>query len=412
MPANKRPAHTLSDGKRMKKTTIIGVDGGASKVSAWQVIFNHEKKIFCLGELNAEGKYADIPGFLADFRPVDVAVQFRELADGAIRQTDEEKQQEAVYVEACARAIIEIARKSGADNLLIGIGMPGLKTSDQRGIHVVDNGPRMLNYSNLLEKRLELENINLAAPIARLGSDADYCGIGENYAEEGAFRHVQNAYYLGGGTGVADALKLKGALTPFDQTKSWLAKTWEMKYTDGRSLERFCSASGIQSIYADMSGKDIRELNAAGLYPPQIAQMAAGGDEKARATYQVVTGALAAIIYERIQTLHSGWRNSFEFMNPNRPPLESDHPFKGLLFERIILGQRLGQLFSDEAGKTVLAAPLLKALDESIQNSTVLTKEAKEHYRSIAEIVVPSHLREAPALGAGVDAFFAWENEG
>ncbi len=396
----------------MKKTTIVGVDGGATKVSAWQVIFNHEKKIFCLGDHNAEGKYADIPGFLSDFTPVDVAVQFKELAEGHIRQTDEEKQQETVYVEACARAILKIARATAADNLIIGIGMPGLKTADKRGINVVANGPRMLHYSDLLEERLRLENIQLASPIARLGSDADYCGIGENYAEDGAFRPVENAYYLGGGTGVADALKLHGTLVPFDQTKSWLAKTWEMKYTDGRSLERFCSASGIQSIYADLSGMDIRELNAAGLFPPQIARKALEGDEAAVKTFRAVTEALAAIIYERLETLYCGWQKTFEFMNPNRDALAGDHPYRGSWFDKVILGQRLGQLYVDEAGQKVLATPLQALLEEKIKHSTCLDDKARKHYAQVSQFLIPSHLREAPALGAGIDAFFSWENEG
>ncbi len=396
----------------MKKTIIVGVDGGATKVSAWQVIFDHEKKIFRLGENNAEGKYAEIPGFLKDFTPVDVGLQFRELAENHIRQTDAEKQQEAVYVEACARAIIQIARSSNAHNLIIGIGMPGLKTGDKRGINVVANGPRMLHYSDLLEERLRLENIQLAAPIARLGSDADYCGIGENYAGDGAFRPVENAYYLGGGTGVADALKLHGSLLPFDQTKSWLAKTWEMKYSDGRSLERFCSASGIQSIYAAHSGLEISTLNESGIFPPQIAQKALERDQAAADTFRTVTGALAAIIYERLETIYCGWQKTFEFMNPNRESLTADHPFRETLLDRVVLGQRLGQLFVDPAGEKVLTVPLQTLLDEKIQNSSRLDDKAKKHYQHVSRFLIPSHLREAPALGAGIDAFFSWENEG
>ncbi len=396
----------------MKKTIIVGVDGGATKVSAWQVIFDHEKKIFCLGDNNAEGTYAEIPGYLKDFKPVDVAVQFRELAGNQIRQTEEEKQQEAVFVEACARAIIRIARDGEAGNLIVGIGMPGLKTGDKRGINVVANGPRMLHYSDLLEERLRLENIQLASPIARLGSDADYCGIGENHAEDGAFRPVENAYYLGGGTGVADALKLRGTLVPFDQTKSWLAKTWEMKYSDGRSLERFCSASGIQSIYAAHSGQDIRELNDAGIFPPQIAQKALDADPAAAETFRTVTEALAAIIYERLETLYCGWHNAFEFMNPNRDALSADHPYRGALLDKVVLGQRLGQLYVDAAGEKVLAAPLQALLDEKIKNSSLLDDKAKKHYAPVSRFLTPSQLREAPALGAGIDAFFSWENEG
>ncbi|RMH65723.1 MAG: ROK family protein [Calditrichaeota bacterium] len=395
----------------MSQTTIVGVDGGATKVSAWQVIFDREKKMFCLGTAHAEGVYADIPGYVKDFKPVDVAIQFKELADAAIRPTRDEQQQETVYVEACARAIMRIARETQAASVIVGIGMPGLKTADMRGIHVVANGPRMLHYSDLLEERLQQEGMRLETPIARLGSDADYCGIGENYAEEGAFRTVDNAYYLGGGTGVADAMKLHGALLPFDQMKPWMAKTWEMQYEDGRSMERFCSASGIQSIYADITGKEVSQLNADKIFPPQIALRAADGDPAARETYDLVTSALSAIIYERIETLYAGWQNGFKFMNPNRPALQSEHEYLKTLLDRVIIGQRLGQLYNMEEATPWFAGPLREKCNQRIHASQTLDKKARDHYGDAARYLKASQLREAPALGAGIDAFFMWQNE-
>ena len=74
-----------------------------------------------------------------------------------------------------------------------------------------------------------------------------------------AFEDVENAYYLGGGTGAADALKLHGKLISFDKCKNWIAKTWEMSDKNGKSMEIYCSANGIQSIYGDLAG--FRNLN-------------------------------------------------------------------------------------------------------------------------------------------------------
>ncbi len=392
-----------------KDFLIIGIDGGATKVSAWEVIYDASTDIFTLGKAHAQRSYRDIPGFIPDFKPVPVAEQIEQRDANAITPTNDEQQQETVYVEACAQVIEAISRDTGKKVILAGLGMPGLKTEDKRGIAVVANGPRMLRYSDLLEERLRLSAIEFAAPIHHLGSDADYCGIGENFSAEGRFREVQTAYYLGGGTGVADALKLNGNLVPFDQTKEWMAKSWEMKSPDGRSLERFASAGGIQSIYADLSGRSVDELNAEGLYPLQMAERIASGDSVAAQTFQLVTEQLAQLLFERITTLYAGWQDNFEFMNPNRPPLSTEHPFKGGLFQRIILGQRLGDLADSESGKMHLFKPLLERVRQLIAESLVLDDKAKSHYEPLDTILITSLLREAPALGAGIDAFNHFE---
>lgn len=385
----------------------IGIDGGASKVSAWLVEKEKSGPGYRLGELHAEKSYKEIPGFLPGFKPVDIATQLKEFEQNAVRPTADEEQQAAVYIEACAEVVEMIAESTGNKKLLIGIGMPGIKTPDKRGIAVVANGPRMINYAKDLEQRLALKQLYLIRPVSHLGSDADYCGIGENYAAEGLFNDIQNGYYLGGGTGVADALKLKGELLPLDQTKSWLAKTWEMKNARGLSLERFASAGGIQSLYAQRCGTDVSELNAQGIYPLQIADKALNdGEEAARQTMEEVAENIAALLFERIITLHNGWQNTFTFVNPNRPELSAEHPYLGSIFERIIIGQRLGELFDSPAGEIIVRRPVLKELSRLIGASS-LPQTAKAHYADLEKILVTSRLREAPALGAGIDAILS-----
>ena len=390
---------------------LIGVDGGATKINAWEIRFDEQTKKFTLGTLNAQRSYKDIPGFQADFEPVHIAVQIPEMLDGTTKATESEKQQEAVYVEACAQVIEKLSRQSGKDAVLTGIGMPGLKTENKRGIAAVANGPRMLHYSDLLEERLNLSQINFVAPVYHLGSDADYCGIGENFSKDGLFKDVENAYYLGGGTGVADALKLKRNLLPFDKTKEWLAKSWEMKSADGRSLERFASAGGIQSLYAAISGKSIQELNAQKFYPLQISEQAAKGDPDSIETLALTAQQLSLLLYERITTLYSGWQGLFYFMNGNRAPLDARHPFLGTLLDSIIIGQRLGELMDSDHGKETLYKPLLERLNHHIQKSTVLDEKAKTHYSDLNKMIKISRLREAPAIGAGIDAFQNYHKE-
>jgi len=394
-----------------KDYVLIGVDGGASKVSAWEVQVNANGTAFSLGEAGANRSYTDIPGFIADFKPVPIPTQLEDQSSGETLPTDDEIQQEAVYVEAAALVIEDIVKQTGTKKVLVGLGMPGLKTTNKRGIAVVANGPRMLHYSDLLENRLKLSRVEFLAPIFHLGSDADYCGIGENFASNGAFVNTENAYYLGGGTGVADALKLNGALLPFDLTKEWLAKSWEMKSPDGRSLERFTSAGGIQSIYAEISGNDIETLNSNKIFPIQIAELASNGDSDAINTFALVVEQLSLLLYERITTLYSGWQATFEFMNPNRDSLNPDHPYRKLLLKKIVMGQRLGELMQTGPGKQVLLTPMLLSLYNQINDSDVLDDEAKLHYSNLDTLLQISQLREAPGLGAGVDAYQNYKKE-
>ena len=393
----------------MKDMLLIGIDGGATKVSGWRVIVNEKNRTFKLGNLSSSKSYHEIPAFVVDFEPVPIPDQLSQRDTGNIQPTDTEKKQEAAYVEACASVIEDLYKKNDGKKILMGIGMPGLKTSDRRGISVLANGPRMIHYSELLEKHLSQRNMKLLFPVHHLGSDADYCGIGENYADEGLFRNVQNAYYLGGGTGVADAMKLNGELLPFDFIKDWLAKTWEMKSADGRSLERFTSVGGMQAVYAEISGKKVSELNEQDIYPLQIAELAVKGDGAAQEMIELAAENLSLLLFERITSLYSGSQSIFQFINPNRPQLNKQHPYLGNVFDCIIIGQRLGELFDSDSGKQVLRNPAIKKLSALISNSGNLDAEAKKHYADLNNIIKTSKLREAPALGAGIDAYLTYK---
>jgi len=391
----------------MSNLQIIGVDGGATKVSAWRINHQPETENFSLSEHNRELSYREMPGFISDFKPAALPEQLASFGLPEIAISEQEAQMQKVYVETCLQCILPLADKSQS-GLLIGIGMPGLKTADLRGIAVVANGPRMPQYLALLEQRLAEEGVTLLAPLARLGSDADYCGIGENFAAEGQFRNCRNAYYLGGGTGVADALKLDNTLLPLDKTKSWLAKTWEFKTGDGFSMEKYISVGGMQSLYAAAAGTTVEDLNRRYIYPLQIAGMAAAGDLPAKELFSKVSDQLARLLFERITTLYRGWSVLFEFVNPNRAALESGHPFMGRFFEKLIIGQRLGDLLQSPQGNQELGQPTWQKLEELIRNSTLLDAPAKNHYLPISPRIAFSLLREAPAIGAGIDGYMAF----
>ncbi len=285
-----------------------------------------------------------VPGFISDFKPFPVMVQLQQAEQNTIVLSEQETQQGSVFIEACARVVIDLAQKGEGTSVLVGIGMPGLKTADRRGINVMANGPRIPDYAAQVEAKVKQAGIQFLAPVSHLGSDADYCGIGELYARDGLFQKTDNAYYLGGGTGAADALLMHRQLVPFDQTKNWLIKTWEMKNDLGLAMERYASASGMQFIYSQLAGLSVDELNRKKIFPLQIARRAVKGDPAAVLAYQQVVKYLSLLLVERITTLYSGWQALLEFVNPARAPLTADHPFRGEVFDRIVIGQRLGEL--------------------------------------------------------------------
>lgn len=388
------------------RTVLIGLDGGATKVNGWTIDYDEKKRLFSLGSYSASQSYRDITGYNARFKPIDISTQLQEWEKDSIHVTEAEFQQGKALVETCARVVEALLDQCGPAKIAIGLGMPGIKTKDKRGIAVLANGPRIINYAEQLEQKLSDLGIHLVRPLSHLGSDADYCGIGENFAREGMFREVKTAYYLGGGTGVADAMKIGGKLLPFDQCKSWMAKTWELKSEDGRSMERFTSMGGLQSVYAEIIGKEVDQLNQEGIYPLQIAEKAAMQEEAARKMIEIAVDNLSKLIFERITTLYAGSVNEIDFVSQTKAPLLKEHPYLGSLFERIIIGQRLGELFESPHGKRQVRKPLIEQLGQLIQRSERLDKRAKAHYRMIDELIVSSKLREAPVIGAGIDAFF------
>jgi predicted NBD/HSP70 family sugar kinase len=396
-----------------KDFTLIGIDGGATKVSAWVVSFNTDDHSFTLTDNHAELSYSTLDSFQPDFSPVGLDIQLAEYQANKSKPTAQEIKQGEAYVESCARVVKSLVHTTGNHPVLIGLGMPGLKTADKRGIAMVANGPRIIKYATELEKKLKAAGVKLVAPVAHIGSDADYCGIGEKYAREGSFRNIRNAYYLGGGTGAADALLLKSKLVAFDQTKSWLAKCWEMKNDLGLSLERYASASGIQHIYSLKSGIDVQKLNEDKIYPPTLANKALEGDKAALETFSDCAKYLALLFYERIVTLYCGSQDIFEFINPNRDKLEKSHPYLKYVFDRISVGQRLGDLLNSRSGSQILTQPLVANLAQLIDQSECLPEKAKQHYLHNQELrnerFMFSPLREAPALGAGIDAFLVHE---
>ena len=223
------------------------------------------------------------------------------------------------------------------------------------------NGPRIPYFCDQIQKTLNLEH-----PIQRLESDADMCVWGEEYAENGAIRSVKNAYYLGGGTGTADGLKIKGNLIPFDDASNWIAKSIELKMSDGPSLETYASMSGINTLRQFITDSEIGTV-------------------------------LGALIFERISTIYSGWKNPFSLSRK----LQTDHPFQNTFLDRIVIGQRLSEFLQSEDGESIRHA-MMDSLKKECSNADIAISN---YYLIDCEFdrkrIFMSNLRAAPIIGLG-----------
>jgi len=378
---------------RLSDCTLLGVDGGATEVKAHHVHCDESATParFALAEAHC-GRIYPQPG---DFRPMPVAQQLAERESPRLSQ--EEIALGASWVAAAADAIAATAEQARGRRLLIGIGMPGLKTPDGRGIAVINNGPRIPDYLDRLERLLGERGLTLSATIARLGSDADYCGIGEEWASAGLFRDVRHAYYVGCGTGVADALKLDGKLVTFDEAKSWIRKAWQIPSTRGKPFEQLVSAKSLNAGYAERKGI------ASGTRFPEADALA--GDKVAKAWLADVADALAELIVERLDTLLNG-RRALAHRGTDYAALTAEHPYRGMLVDRVVIGQRVGLIYADARYRDVFARHMDESLARQIRalGDVQLIKHVLTESGVRPGFIRASQLRAAPALGAAVAA--------
>jgi hypothetical protein len=374
-------------------TLLVGVDGGATEAKAHAIDCDRfaPDAAFTLGESAASRKYAPLPGF----DPVPVAEQIAQRGNPQL--TDQEKELGRHWVAAAAEAIADVANQAAKQQVLVGMGMPGLKTPDGRGIDAINNGPRIPDYLAQLEANLQQHGLTLAAPIAALGSDADYCGLGEQYAEKGRFRDVTDAYYFGGGTGIADALKLDGRLVPFDETKPWLQKSWQIPTALGPTYEKLISAKSLNAVAQGLSLRDEER------FPEHDAQ---AGVPQATNWLRLAATLLADLLFERVWTIKHG-RRALPYRGDAYNALATDHPFRGRQLQRLIIGQRIGTIY----GGGTHQATFRRHVDESLAALIAHADDAELSRAYLAEgdtlrpgLVVASQLRAAPAIGAGIAA--------
>lgn len=358
-------------------TQLIGVDGGATEVKVHEVCVVEDElgARLELGERAASAVYPRVPGF-----ETPAALGIRKPSDlGHIGPA--EREQGWAWIETTAECIARVARERGAKNVLVGIAMPGVKTSDERGIAFALNGPRVAHFLDELERRLASEGLELLAPFTPLLSDGLCCGLGEEYAAGGLFRRHRNAYYVGGGTGVAEALKLRGRLIETDTFEPAFPRAWKLREPfESLSYDAALSAAGINRQYAQRAGLPGDQAEFA--RPEQHT----AADSHARMLFELTGKRLASLVKTRVVALRA-----FDW---------DSHKYGSSKLECVVVGQQLGRLFADERTRPWFQ----RAFREH------LVSLLREEYSEEARLVVrASTLRAAPAIGAAASALIAWD---
>jgi predicted NBD/HSP70 family sugar kinase len=388
-----------------KNLILIGIDGGATKVSIWQIMV--QKQRFTLGKHHYKSVYSDQPSFNKKFIPIPLENQMISHEKNNLDLMPEEIMQGKVILSAIVDGIEEIWKKSDKFPILVGIGMPGLKTPDKRGISVMKNGPRIPHLIDQITNRIQRIGIPTIQPITSIGSDADFCGLGEEYAINGLMNEVNNAYYIGGGTGIADAIKLKGKLLSFDTINSWLLKTWQLRTTDGISIDTIISAKGIAEHFTNLANDKSNANTPNSLNAGQILNLAIEGSNSAHIVISMAGKWIARLLYERITTLYNGWQKLPFFSSSDIIMVAPNHAYHGTVFDRIIIGQRIGELLEVHGGNNILSFKIYDTLFRLLSESIHLDEEVKAQYleRLNNDLICISNLRAAPALGAGIQAW-------
>jgi predicted NBD/HSP70 family sugar kinase len=373
------------------ETILIGVDGGATEVRAHEILALPRRALleapsYGLGAASASRLYDRARGF----RPLPLSTQLLASERGKIEPSGIERAQARLWIEAAAEVVSAVAAQAGFERARIGVCMPGLKTANRRGIAVMKHGPRIPDYLDRLEEKLAAAGLRLAQPSGRLSSDGEACAHGEEAGAQGNLRGVGCAYYVGGGTGIAEGIKVDGRIHGLDAFRGRIRKAWQIETGGGRTIEDLLSPKGMNAAYAQAIR---RKLPLDAQDHPE--RRAAEGDERAKHVLRRAAEALADLVVDRMLALRRG-------LDASREPSAGVRVAPNTILDRVVVGQRLGQILADPAHAEVFRVPSEAALAKKILGTGdgALRKHYLEGTTLKDGFLVPSLLRAAPAIGA------------
>jgi len=299
----------------MADSYILGIDCGGTKVLAQSVTFNSRTGLVSPGQFQLEVNYSDSPKWNSKFIPIHLDLQRQEFYEGNIYLTQLEIDQGDVIVET----IQDIISKSELDS--IGLCFPGIK--DDRGVVIMANGPRIPDFLDRIEG------------IGSIPHDSDCCVLGEWKSTIGKLQNCDNAVYIGGGTGIADGIILKGKMIDFNTTND-IKRSWELKIPSGETIESCLSPKGMIDQWNLSQTEKIETLD-------QLSQ-----NQNAKTIFEKATEAFSFLMQDRNQ-----------FFKDNHAKIE-----------KIVIGQRLGMFMANSKLISLLESNTDIPLDYSTDRRT------------------------------------------
>ena len=299
----------------MADSYILGIDCGGTKVMAQSVTYNSRTGLVSPGEFQLEVNYSDSPKWNSKFIPVHLDLQRQEFSEGNIYLTQPEIDQGNVIVET----IQNIISKSESDS--IGLCFPGIK--NERGVVIMANGPRIPDF---------LERIQ---GIDSIPHDSDCCVLGEWKSTIGKLQNCDNAVYIGGGTGIADGIILKGKMIDFN-ARDDVKRSWELKIPSGETIESCLSPKWMIHQWNISQREKVETLD-------QLSQ-----NQNANTIFEKATEAFSFLIQNRTQ-----------FFKANHAKIE-----------KIVIGLRLGIFMANSKLISLLESNTDIPLDYSTDRRT------------------------------------------
>jgi hypothetical protein len=282
---------------------------------AQSVTYNSITGLVSPGEFQLEVNYSDSPKWNSKFIPVHLDLQRQEFSEGNIYLTQPEMDQGNVIVET----IQNIISKSESDS--IGLCFPGIK--NERGVVIMANGPRIPDF---------LERIQ---GIDSIPHDSDCCVLGEWKSTIGKLQNCDNAVYIGGGTGIADGIILKGKMIDFN-ARDDVKRSWELKIPSGETIESCLSPKWMIHQWNISQREKVETLD-------QLSQ-----NQNANTIFEKATEAFSFLIQNRTQ-----------FFKANHAKIE-----------KIVIGQRLGIFMANSKLISLLESNTDIPLDYSTDRRT------------------------------------------
>ena len=332
----------------MSDLVLLGLDGGATKVLAQACTIDHKSSLITPTGDFAESIYRDATTFSPDFSPLDLEQQQKEASSNTYHISEQEAKQSESITETIARTIGEFEGVIKVS--LMGLCFPGIKTPKLDGVSIMANGPRNIKMLSMINNKIKTNN-HTKLMMREIYDDSECCLIGEWKSSIGKLQNSENAIYIGGGTGIADGIILGNKIVDIRNSKK-IKRSWELTMPTGKSVEYYLSLGGMLNQWG--KGRSIEAMQS-------LIEYATSGDIAACQIIENASQAFDCLIKNRVSFFQS----------------------YGTTPEKIVIGQRLGSMLSDDdnpLSKLIFQGDLSIPIEISTHRNTAALGAAYKAY--------------------------------